>query len=266
MKKSLLLIAVIAATMSANAQGIWKSTGTEASIAAGTEITTGITDLKCVHSDGAGVVGKGDSGATDVTYNGVTWDNKAMIQGSSNGMYYAFLPAKSGVLDVAVKMGSGKKTFVLEVKDEVFTGIPATVGDLAALTGGFATGDLLVSVSNLPLVFDTHNQTTGTWDNSTAIQSTGGNVYMVMSFPVTAGKTYAVGCTGSKFMLRGLSFTTTTSANNIPASKATVVSTEYYNIAGAKLSKPCKGINIAKKTMSDGSVVTSKIVISNSIK
>lgn len=268
MKKSLLFIAVIAATMCANAQGVWKSTGTEASIAASTDITfTGITGLKSMHSDAAGVIGKGDTGATNVVYNSVTWDNLAMIQGNTNGMYFAFLPAKNGVLDVSVKMGSAKKTFILEVKDQAFTDKQATVGDLAALTTAYPTGDGLVSLSNLPMVYDTYNLKTGTWDNSTAIQSTGGNVYMVMSFPVTANKTYVVGVTGSKLMLRGLSLTATgggTSANTIP-SKATVVSTEYYSITGAKLTQPTRGINIARKTMSDGSVVTSKFVMSSSM-
>jgi len=115
MKKSLLFIAAIAATMCVNAQGSWFANGTEASIAAGAEISLGITGLKCVHSDAAGVVGKTDTGATDVSYNGVTYTNKAFIQGSTNAMYYAFLPAKSGVLDVSVKMGSAKKHLFLNL-------------------------------------------------------------------------------------------------------------------------------------------------------
>jgi len=260
MKKSLLFIAAIAATMCVNAQGSWFANGTEASIAAGAEISLGITGLKCVHSDAAGVVGKTDTGATDVSYNGVTYTNKAFIQGSTNAMYYAFLPAKSGVLDVSVKMGSAKKTFVFELTDDIYTGLTATVGDLAALSAGFATGDLIPAANRTtPSVYDTFNNSKGTWDGTAAIQSSGANVYMVMSFPVIANKTYVVGVLGSKLMLRGLSLTATTSANNIPMSDATVVSTEYYDISGVKLSMPVRGINILKKTMSDGSVVTSKI-------
>ena len=57
MKKSLLFIAVFAATICANAQGKWLATGTEASIAASTDIPlTGVTGLKCMHSDVAGVI------------------------------------------------------------------------------------------------------------------------------------------------------------------------------------------------------------------
>ncbi|HNW51183.1 MAG TPA: hypothetical protein PKH79_08880 [Prolixibacteraceae bacterium] len=46
--------------------------------------------------------------------------------------------------------------------------------------------------------------------------------------------------------------------NSLNASK-TVVKTEYFNLQGAKLNAPVKGVNIVKKTMSDGSFVTSKI-------
>lgn len=221
MKKTLLSIAVIAAAMCVNAQGTWKSTGTEALIAASTEISLAIPNLKCMHSDAgaAGVIGKGDTGATPVTYNGVTWDNAAMVQGGTNGMYFAFRPAKSGTLDISVKMGSAKKTFIVEVTDAAYTSVKATSGDLAALTTGFGTGDLFVADPTyfaLPSVFDTYNNSKGTWNNSAAIQSTGGNVYMVMSFPVTANKTYAVGVTGSKLMLRGINYTVTTNASSIP--------------------------------------------------
>jgi hypothetical protein len=41
-------------------------------------------------------------------------------------------------------------------------------------------------------------------------------------------------------------------------SSATVVKTEYYNTLGVKLSQPANGLNIIRKTMSDGSSVTSK--------
>ena len=41
----------------------------------------------------------------------------------------------------------------------------------------------------------------------------------------------------------------------------TVVKTEYYNLLGNKLSQPAYGVNIIRKTMSDGSVVTTKSAI-----
>jgi hypothetical protein len=200
--------------VTAYAQGTWKATGTETAIAASTEITMGITSLKCMHSDAATVIGKTDAGATTVSYNGVTYDNEAFIQGATNGMYYAFLPSKSGTLDIAVKMGSGKKTFILELTDALWTSLATTAGNLALLTTTYGTADGLTGTPGyftLPSVYDTYNNTNGTWDGSTAIQSTGGNVYLVMSFPVAADKTYVVGCFGSKMMLRGVSLATTTS-------------------------------------------------------
>lgn len=216
MKKTLLFIAVITASMVASAQGTWKATGTEASVAGGTEMVLGIPGLKAAPSDPAGTLGKSDTSAPVTTYNGVTYDNLAYFQGATNGMYFAFLPAINGTLDVAVKMGSAKKTFILALKDDIYAGIPATVGDIATLTSNLANfTDLPAANYTLPSVFDTYTNTTGTWDNSTAIQSTGSNVYMVMSFPVSANKTYAVGVTGSKLMLRGVTLTAGTNVSNI---------------------------------------------------
>lgn len=40
-----------------------------------------------------------------------------------------------------------------------------------------------------------------------------------------------------------------------------VVATEYYTISGAKVDEPQKGINIVKETLSNGTVVTSKVVV-----
>jgi hypothetical protein len=211
MKKSLLFIAVIAASMCANAQGIWKATGTEASIAASTDITlTGITGLKCMHSDVAGVIGKTDTGSPTTTYNGVSFDNPAIVQGSTNDMYYAFLPAKSGVMDVALKMGSAKKTFVLELN------APTPLSDLTTAYGTF--GGIPAASWTAPSVYDTYNNSKASWNGSTPIQSTGANVYMVISIPVTANKTYVVGVLGSKLMLRGISLTATTNVSNLSAS------------------------------------------------
>lgn len=41
-------------------------------------------------------------------------------------------------------------------------------------------------------------------------------------------------------------------------SSATIVKTEYYNSLGVKLTQPTNGLNIIRRTMSDGSIVTSK--------
>lgn len=42
---------------------------------------------------------------------------------------------------------------------------------------------------------------------------------------------------------------------------AEVVATEYYTISGAKVSEPAKGVNIVKETLSNGTIVTSKIIV-----
>lgn len=193
--------------ISVYSQGTWKADSTMAKVDAATEISVGITGLTVMHSDvdvAQGVVGKPEKSSLDTTYNDVHWDNLAFIQGVSNGMYYAIRTASEGSLDIAVKMGSGKKTFILELTDAC-----PNNADLAALTTGFATGDLIFAETAnfaLPTVFDTYNRTEGTWDGLTAIQSSGASVFMFMSFPVAANKTYVVGCMGSKMMLRGINY------------------------------------------------------------
>jgi hypothetical protein len=223
------------------AQGTWKATGSEGTILPSTAITLGITNLTCMHSDAANVIGKTDVGATVVSYNGVTWDNEAMIQGATNGMYYALLPAGSGTLDISVKMGSAKKTFVLELTDALWTSISATAGDLAALTAALGTADGITGNASyfvLPAVYDTYNNTTGTWDGTVAIQSTGANVYLVMSFPVTANKTYIVGCFGSKLMLRGVYAGITVNVRDIQAQEMKIFPNPAAEIVSFDLKEP----------------------------
>lgn len=212
MKKNLLKIVSILVLgfigVSVSAQGTWKATGTEPLMSPGTAITTGIANLTVMHSDAnvLAVVGKPDALATTVSYNTVTYDNLAFIQGATNGMYFAFRPTITGTLDVSVKMGSAKATYVLELTD-----ICPNNADLAVLT--VTPGNILVTdisafatYYTTPLVYDTYNASSASW-NGTPIQSTGANVYMVMSFPVTANKTYLVAVAGSKLMLRGINLT-----------------------------------------------------------
>jgi hypothetical protein len=40
-----------------------------------------------------------------------------------------------------------------------------------------------------------------------------------------------------------------------------VVETEYFNINGAALNAPVKGINVVKMTLKNGKVVTSKVYV-----
>lgn len=78
-----------------------------------------------------------------------------------------------------------------------------------------------------------------------------------MTVKATAGKCYSYFCTGSKAAIYGFMFTPSAAVSTVKAS-ATVVKTDYYSILGVKSEAPVKGVNIIKKTMSDGSVVTSK--------
>ncbi len=266
MKKTLLFIAVFTMAVCAKAQGTWRASGSEASVAASTEIDLGISGLKCMHSDASGVSGKSDSGAPKVSYNGVDYENAAFIQGATNGMYFAFLPSKNGTLDLAIKMGSDKKTFVLELTDNLWTSMSVTAGDLAALTTNKKTGDAITGTADYfttPAVYDTYHQSSATWNGTVSFQTSGSNVYMVMSFPVSANKTYVVGCFGSKLMLRGVTLGTTTQVGGVDLNRPYKISTEYFNIAGVKLGKNFSelptGVYVRKCTFNNGEVTTEKI-------
>ncbi len=242
MKKTLLSLTFIAMAFGAMSQGTWTPSGTEASIAAATYIDLGISNLKCQHSDAAGVVGKPDDGAPSVTYNGYTFANGTMMQGSTNGMYYAFLPAKDGKLDVAIKMGSNKKTYVYELKDAIYL---TTVGNLTELTTDFAgIATITAEFFTTPRVYDTYTQKDSIWDGTQPFQTTGSNVYMIISIPVTANKTYVVSCAGSKLMLRGVNYIVGSAA--IDQNKAS--SYEVYASAG-RIS--IKNLNNEKVSVSD---------------
>jgi hypothetical protein len=198
--------------ISAYGQGTWKADSTIPEITPHTEIEMGITGLTCMHSDVSNVVGKPDKGAATVEYNGVTYDNPAMIQGVNNGMFYAWLPTEDGTLDISVKMSANKKTFIIEL-----TSSCPDNADLTALTTNNNTADAIAQNAayfTTPLVYDTYSQAEHTWDG-TANASTE-TAYIVFSWPVTANKTYVTGCFGSKMMLRGVNYMTEASGlNNI---------------------------------------------------
>jgi len=277
MNKIVLIIFVAALTaFGANAQGTWKATGTEPVIPPTTPIETGIAGLVVMHNDGGvrpetavagqiGVMGISDSGATDVTYDGVTWDNLAIIQGVTNGMFYALSPSSDGTLEISAKVGSAKPTVVAATDDPI-----ETVASKIAASGG----DKSPAKNNLtdptyPEVYDTYNNTTNVWDLSASssdlqsINQSAATQYMVMSFAVTGGKTYIVSVTGSKFMLRGINYITNGTGITTPALDATkgIKSEEYFDLTGKKvLGDVKKAVLIKKTTYIDGTTSNSKII------
>lgn len=268
---SILLLGSIG--ISAYAQGTWKTTGTEAAIASSTAITmTGITGLECMHSDLGTILGKTDAGAPSVSYHGVNWDNPSYVQGSTNGMYFAFRSTSDGILDIPVKMSANKKTFILELTSDC-----PYQSELENLTAFFATGDKIwedptTSYFTLPSVYDTYNNTTGTWNGTVSINTSSATQYMVMSFPVLANKTYVVGVLGSKLQLKGVNYIVTTSIKETPATKGISYNgtqvlnekgqkIELYNMSGRLITRSSssistdnlpKGVYVVRTTGSNG--------------
>lgn len=191
--------------ISANAQGVWLADSSQAAIARSTEIPMGITGLTCMHSDEATITGHGDTSAVTIEYNDVTYDNKGFLQGSTNGMFYAFRIAEDGTLDISVKMSANKRTFIIELT----TDCPDNA-DLAALTTNFPTADGITATAayfTTPTVYDTYSESENTWDGS--VVATTETAFLVFSWPVSANKTYVCGCFGSKMMMRGVNYQTT---------------------------------------------------------
>jgi len=207
-KKMMSILCLGLIGVSAYAQGTWKAAGTEATVAPGTEMTyVGIYGLSVMHSEAAaaGVIGKSDVGSPTVSYNGIDWDNPAIIQGATNVMYYTLTPTSNGTLDISVKMGSGKNTFVFELTD-AFT---SSYANLAALITANPVATTIIATAadfTTPTVTNSVDNSTATWNGTAAINTTGANVYQVLSFTVKANKTYVVGVVGSKLMVRGINY------------------------------------------------------------
>jgi hypothetical protein len=256
---------IIVTGQSAPTPAIWKASYDAANIITyqpSVAIETGIPGLTVMHNDAGAtpVADKDDPTATTVAYGDITWDNLAFIQGNTNGMFYALSADADGTLDVSVKMGSGKKTFVAETADPIAT--------VAAQTITASDNNPIGKITSptFPPVYDTHNDNTGTWDNTVAINTSGDNAYLVMSFPVVAGKTYIVGCDGSKLMLRGLAYIPGGRGTSIPTlnTNKVVKSIEYYDLMGRKVTNENQknAILIQKVTYTDGSISSSKVITS----
>lgn len=193
--------------ISSYAQGIWIADSLMPEVAPSTEIAMGITGLSCMHSDVSNVVGKGDLEPLAIEYEGVTYDNPTMIQGVTNGMFYAWRTAEEGTFVLYVKMSPNKKTFIIELTSSC----PGS-SDLATLTTNFSTANDITgnnSYFTTPTVYDTYSQAENTWDGN-AVASTEGT-HIVFSWPVKANKTYVTGCFGSKMMVKAANYITAAS-------------------------------------------------------
>jgi hypothetical protein len=229
--------------------------------AAGEEISSNAAVLSIVPSKAVDC--KSDSPA-EVTLNGVTYGgdaDKNILQGETNGQYFAFTPAFDGTLDVAVKMGNNKKGYVIEIDAATLAAamelpsmsaqdVITQLGDLCSAVQGMA--DPTLGVTN-PTVTGVGANIAGgaSFDGTTNFNDTGANEYEIISMTATAGHIYIVGCDGSKVMFRGASLIGYTAGiNGVVADKAETASVKKYvengkvvivkagkkfNVAGAQL-------------------------------
>lgn len=229
--------------------------------AAGAEISDNASVLSIVPS--IDVDNKSDN-ATEVTYNGVTYggeSDKNILQGETNGMFFAFTPAFDGTLDVAVKMGANKKGYVIEI-DPVVLAAAMEVPSFTAQDAITQLGNVCSAVQGMadPSLGVTNPTVTGVganiaggsaFDGTTNFNDTGANEYEVISIEAKGGHIYIIGCDGSKLMFRGASLIGYTAGiNGVVADKAEAASVKKFvengkvvivkdgkkfNIAGAQL-------------------------------
>ena len=228
---------------------------------AGSEISNNASVLSIVPS--IDVDNKSDN-ASEVSFNDITYggeSDKNILQGETNGQYFAFTPAFDGTLDVAVKMGSGKKGYVIEVDPVTFAAamempsisaaeLITTVGNVCSSIQGMA--DPTLGVTNPTVKGVGANIAAGaTFDGTTNFNDTGSNEYEILSVAAKAGHIYVIGCDGSKLMFRGASLIGYTAGINgiaadakaAPAVKKVVENGQVviikggkkFNVAGAQL-------------------------------
>lgn len=268
MKRNLLFLSVFFLALSVSAQVKWNAAdlGLEADAVAFKGIENGgpeevklsnLTFIPEGQSDWAYKLSEGE-----FTYNEQVY-GQTQIQGATNGMtgYMVhangpssvahFIPEANGTIDIAFKFGYNKTFWVAEL----------TEADLDV--ADFGTDMSAYAYNNSEFWGGYFDPTNGSYYTADAPndQPAEGTYYTGVTINVEANKHYYVWFSGSKIMLAGFTFHSTSSSEMIDAAKATVISTEYYSITGQKLAEPSKGINIVLKKMSDGTVETSKAVI-----
>ena len=171
----------------------------------------------------------------EMTYNGVTYaEGTGYSQGSTNVMAWVIQPAADGMVDVAIKMGGNKKTYVMEFDAAAYF---EDAGEELTIEGAFATAagtglcsDFVANaaayisypeISGIGKMDDpdkTERTLSGTWDGTTPITAVENpekstaekkayyNEYEVISIPAKANNVYIVGCAGSKLMMRAISY------------------------------------------------------------
>jgi hypothetical protein len=239
----------------------WKAPEAATLSVAKGDLLPAIAGISVTHNFAQPVVSKSDGGAPTVTYNGVAYDNQTIAQADGdNGQNYIFSPTADGLLDICGKMGTGKKNFIFETATPVETLVTYTTKNAGEVTDKVAVDVVAVGKDANG---DDMTIPKGVWDASAAINNTGGNAYVVMSFEVKAGKNYVVGVDGSKFMLVGYRYEPGGKFTAIPSlisADKTVKAVQYFDITGRAVKANAKGLIIEKTIYTDGTSSAKKVL------
>ncbi len=286
MKKNLLVVAAMVATVCASAQGTWKAgeyiatngIAADATALTANQAITSVPNITfvagCGETDTQGWLAKPSSTGAEFTFNGVTY-SEGYVQGQVNGATVGdpkcpslnkagtldaaraeFTPAVDGTLDVTFKMGYNKQFWVIETTQEYMDG--------DEFTGDFTINEAYNNSQYWGGYFYSDGDKAGQYYNPTTAGTPDETVQGPVPFTgvtlnVQAGKKYIVMVTGSKLMLCGFNFVTGGNAIS-SVNAAEVASEKYYTVSGMEVAAPVKGINIVKQTMVDGTVKTVKVI------
>ena len=260
MKKIFTLAALACVALAANAQNetvILESTAMTA------QTVVESPEGKFKYAASEATAAKEDAGP-EMTFNGITIpQGTGYSQGSTNGMSWLIQPAADGSIDLAVKMGGDKKTYIMEMDAAKYE---ADAGEALTIEGAFAASgtatalcaDFVASAADYlayPAITGigtatksteevVNRELSGSWDGTAAISQIedgtktdkNGNIvpayaneYEMISIPVKANNVYIVGVAGSKLMVRAISYVAGTAGiNGVVADKAEAASVKKY--------------------------------------
>ncbi len=296
-KVYILLVAFLALSIGLNAQNFYKFSAIEDQVpTAGTVWTVEGCDMTWYDAPSA----DGIKSNTPVTYGGETFEFSLQGVNNPKPWSYPtfggsamwlFDCTKNGKLTIITAINSQKNTYIVEtpivadksegnycyvlcgedgVTDYLYADETAFKAGAKFMTATTFAGEKAFNGARSWDIWDIAegNSLEMTSDEQKAVDATIKEVtpwiYDAISFKAEAGKCYNYFCTGSKACIYGFVFEPEAVVDPVAVksinSNATVVKTEYFSISGARLNSPVNGLNIIRKTMSNGSIVTTKAV------
>jgi hypothetical protein len=242
-------------------QGTWSAIKPDptpgATLAQGTELGFGIFNLTAMNTAAEGVTQKSDIGAPA---DGIFTNEGILQANTTNATYYAIKTELAGVLKIALKLGANKPLYIYELAETNLA--------TAAASGGVVSA----TMANATVVSATLSDASAFSEGMTFTATT----YSTFTFNVGAGKIYAIGCTGSKLMLRGIDYSLPSAVNQVLSDKgisfngkevtnANNLPIEIYNVLGKKVAA-ASSTTISTANLQKGIYIVKAVGLSGTFK